>query len=182
MELPTVNEDGTGIKNLYQANEKAARSMKSRLLRRLFSENCEWWKSGDVWDPRGQKYRRWSKAFLGACLVSLFVDPLFFFIPQIETGNQVCLEDGRTAKIVLTVIRSLIDAFYITHIVVRFKTAYVAPFSRVSGRGELVTNRKKIALRYLSHKAFWMNLWVALPIPQVLVLYLFLLQNRDTLS
>ncbi|KAL4309836.1 hypothetical protein GQ457_01G019940 [Hibiscus cannabinus] len=53
-------------------------------------------------------------------------------------------------------------------IFVRFRTAYVAPSSRVFGRGELVIDPSKIASRYL-HKDFWLDIIAAQPLPQVLV-------------
>lgn len=67
----------------------------------------------------------------------------------------------------LTIIRSAVDVFYFIQIVVRFHTAYVAPSSRVFGRGELVIDSSKIAKRYL-YKDFWLDLLAALPLPQVL--------------
>ncbi|XP_039687060.1 protein CNGC15c [Medicago truncatula] len=45
---------------------------------------------------------------------------------------------------------------------------YVAPSSKVFGRGELVLTYSKIALRYFS-KGFWLDFIAALPLPQVLI-------------
>ncbi|KAF5930985.1 hypothetical protein HYC85_031858 [Camellia sinensis] len=58
--------------------------------------------------------------------------------------------------------------FYIIQIYVRFCTAYVAPSSRVFGRGELVIDYSKIVSRYL-RKRFWIDVIAALPLPQVLI-------------
>ncbi|MQL99907.1 hypothetical protein Taro_032638 [Colocasia esculenta] len=69
---------------------------------------------------------------------------------------------------VLTLIRTLADVFYTLQIVIRFRTAYIAPSSRVFGRGELVIDPSKISSRYLS-KCFWIDLIAALPLPQFLI-------------
>nr|KYP68544.1 Putative cyclic nucleotide-gated ion channel 15 [Cajanus cajan] len=65
-------------------------------------------------------------------------------------------------------IRSVADVFYMIQILMKFRTAYVAPSSRVFGRGELVIDSSKIATRYLS-KGFWLDFIAALPLPQVLI-------------
>ncbi|XP_044505270.1 protein CNGC15c-like isoform X2 [Mangifera indica] len=132
--------DGTQIPETSTKNSekevsgKARKFLKTRVLSRVFSEDFEGVKRR-ILDPRGQTIRRWNKIFLIACIVSLFVDPLFFYLPTIY---------------------------------IRFRTAYVAPSSRVFGRGELVIDSSKIALRYLK-KAFWIDFTAALPLPQLLI-------------
>ncbi|KAL7226048.1 hypothetical protein ACSBR1_021231 [Camellia fascicularis] len=66
------------------------------------------------------------------------------------------------------VIQDLSDVFYMIQIYVRFRTAYVAPSSRVFGRGELVIDTSKIAARYL-RKSFWIDAIAAMPVPQLLI-------------
>ncbi|XP_057996185.1 protein CNGC15c isoform X2 [Hevea brasiliensis] len=68
----------------------------------------------------------------------------------------------RWTKIVL--VACLVSLFIFIH----FQTAYVAPSSRVFGRGELVIDSKKIAVRYLKQH-FWIDLIAALPLPQLLI-------------
>ncbi|KAF8033253.1 hypothetical protein BT93_D1998 [Corymbia citriodora subsp. variegata] len=147
-------------------NHKTGKSLKAKVLCRVFSEDYERVKS-NIFDPRGQTVQRWNRIFFMACLVSMFVDPLFFLVPSID-GNNMCLEDASALKISLTIIRSVVDAFYTAQIFVRFKTAYVAPSSRVFGRGELVIDSKKITLRYLS-RGFWIDFFAAIPLPQLLI-------------
>ncbi|XP_048139279.1 protein CNGC15b-like [Rhodamnia argentea] len=178
MGLPTVNQDGLSDLNpnedspsqnlalIKSTSQKAGEFLKSKVLCRVFSEDYEKVKN-KIFDPRGQTVQGWNKIFLMACLVCLFVDPLFFFIPSVN-DNYLCLYDGFGLKILLTVIRSIADVFYIIQVVVQFHTAFVAPSSRVFGRGELVIDYRRIASRYLrSH--FWIDLYVALPLPQVLI-------------
>lgn len=78
------------------------------------------------------------------------------------------MDISQSLEIALTVVRSTVDTFYMIQIFVRFRTAYVAPSSRVFGRGELVIDPSKIASRYL-HKDFWLDLVAAVPFPQMLI-------------
>ncbi|KAF3965901.1 hypothetical protein CMV_009952 [Castanea mollissima] len=119
-----------------------------------------------ILDPWGPVLNRWNKIFLLACLLSLFVDPLFFYLPVAK--EEACIENMESLEVAITIIRSMIDAFYVVQIFVRFRTTYVAPSSRVFGRGELVIDPSKIASRYL-RKDFWLDLVTALPLPQKLI-------------
>ncbi|XP_042488034.1 protein CNGC15c-like, partial [Macadamia integrifolia] len=146
--------------------EKVGGSFRSKLLPRVFSEDHER-KKKRILDPRGPVIRRWNKIFLGACLISLFVDPMLAYLPEVEI-TELCVAKGMSLKVALTIIRSIADLFYFVNIFIRFQTAYVAPSLRVFGRGELVIDPTKIALRYLA-RSFWIDLVAALPLPQVLI-------------
>uniref|UniRef100_UPI003F7783BC Protein CNGC15b n=1 Tax=Medicago truncatula TaxID=3880 RepID=UPI003F7783BC len=138
-----------------------------RVLSRVFSEDYKRVKRRRrIFDPRGQTIHQWNKIFLVACLISLFVDPLFFYLPIVQ--DEVCIDIGIAVEVFLIIIRSIADVFYVIHIFMRFHTAYVAPSSRVFGRGELVIDSSKIASRYL-HKGFFLDFIAALPLPQVLI-------------
>ncbi|TYK14285.1 putative cyclic nucleotide-gated ion channel 15 isoform X1 [Cucumis melo var. makuwa] len=177
--LPTINGggvtkiiyniDGTQIPELSgkrtAASRKSGRSLRAKVLSRVFSEDYERVQR-KILDPRGQVIRRWNKIFLVACLISLFVDPLFFYLPVVR--DKVCIDIGVSLEVVLTTIRSIADVFYTIQIFIKFRTAYVAPSSRVFGRGELVIDPCKIAIRYLRH-GFWIDLIAAVPVPQVLI-------------
>lgn len=117
-----------------------------------------------ILDPRSQVVQQWNRIFLFICFVSLFLDPLFFYLPIVR--SEQCIEIRRNAEIILTVLRSFADVFYLIQIGVRFRTAYVAPSSRVFGRGELVIDLSKISSRYFAN-SFAVDLVAALPLPQV---------------
>lgn len=151
-----------GSSNKVQ-NDAKGKTFHKKGLSRVFSEDYEFVEKL-ILDPRGPIMNRWNKFFLVACLVSLFVDPLFFYLP--EAKRDVCIGVSVHLEITLTVIRSLADAFYFFRIFVRYRTAYIAPSSRVFGRGELVIDPSKISSRYLQ-KDFWLDLVAAQPIPQV---------------
>ncbi|KAL5709947.1 Protein CNGC15c [Ranunculus cassubicifolius] len=142
-------------------------SLKAKVLSRVFSEDYgRVVKRNKVLDPRGPVIRRWNKIFLVTSLISLFLDPLFFYLPRVH--HQTCIHMEIPLQLLLTVTRSIADVFYWIQISFRFRTAYVAPSSRVFGRGELVIDTSKIAKRYL-YKWFWLELVAALPLPQVLI-------------
>lgn len=163
------NVDGTPLpepcRRKFDKEIGRAKSLKAKVLSRVFSEDYERVKN-NILDPRGPTIQRWNKIFLVACLSSLFVDPLFFYLPAVQ--HNVCIRYGVIPEIVLTVVRSAADIFYMIQIFVRFRTAYVAPSSRISGRGELVIDSSRIAHRYL-RKGFCIDIIAALPLPQLLI-------------
>jgi cyclic nucleotide gated channel len=142
---------------------KAAKSLKAKVLSRVFSKDYEKAEK-KILDPRGLIIRRWNNIFLVACLVSLSLDPLFFYLPVVH--DEVCIAIAVPLEVILTLIRTLADVFYMIQIYIRFHTAYVSPSSRVFGRGELVIDSSKIAMRYLK-RGFFIDLIAALPLPQV---------------
>ncbi|KAK4481076.1 hypothetical protein RD792_011946 [Penstemon davidsonii] len=166
MTLRTINKGkGAPLFNLKSTEIHANNPVQDKKLSRVFSEDYKIVQK-KILDPRGSFLSRWNKCFLISCLVSLFVDPLFFYLPSVE--EDACMRGSVPLETVLTLIRSLVDAFYFIQIYVQFRTAYIAPSSRVFGRGELVIDSSKIASRYL-HNGFWLDLLSALPLPQLLI-------------
>ncbi|KAI4341937.1 hypothetical protein MLD38_026606 [Melastoma candidum] len=89
-----------------------------------------------------------------ACLVSDFIDPLFLYLPR--ASRYACIRSSVFLEVVLAVISFVVDMFYVIWIFVRFRTAYVAPSTRVFGRGELIIGHSKIATRYMC-MSFWLE-------------------------
>lgn len=162
---PTVDVGVAHISRLSCHKPNLGKSLNREVLSRVFSEDYE--KTNKrILDPRGTYIQQWNRIFFMACVISLFVDPLFFYLPKVNL--QVCVEIESPLDIILTVIRSFTDLFYLFHMFLQFRTAYVAPSSRVFGRGELVIDPEKIASRYL-RKDFWIDLICALPLPQIIL-------------
>lgn len=69
------------------------------------------------------------------------------------------------SSVAITSVRSIFDLFYAFNILVKFRTAFVAPSSRVFGRGELIMDANQIANRYLKSD-FIIDLAAMLPLPQ----------------
>ncbi|KAG0464589.1 hypothetical protein HPP92_018753 [Vanilla planifolia] len=106
--------------------------------------------------------------FLISCLVAIFVDPLFFFLLSARK-EQKCLVFNWSLATAIAVVRSATDFIYLLHMLLQFRLAYVAPESRVVGAGDLVDEPKKIAKHYL-HGYFLLDMFVVLPLPQVMIL------------
>ncbi|XP_050215579.1 probable cyclic nucleotide-gated ion channel 14 isoform X1 [Mercurialis annua] len=138
---------------------------------KVFPDNHEPWRERII-DPASDLYLQWNRVFLFSCLLALFVDPLFFYIPSVtNSGVTSCMSTDLNLGITVTCFRTFADIFYILHVVVKFRTAYVAPSSRVFGRGELVMDAKKIAMRYLKSD-FLIDFIAALPLPQVVIWFI----------
>ena len=118
-------------------------------------------------DPNKNFARQWNKIFLLSCLVALFLDPFFFFVPALAKDNK-CINLRRQLLVVVTTLRTVTDAFHLFHMALQFRMAFVAPSSRVFGRGILVVDSMSIAMRYL-RKDFWLDIISVLPIPQVFI-------------
>lgn len=125
-----------------------------------------------ILDPGSGLVLQWNRIFLFSCLVALFVDPLFFYLPSMAVNGSgagsspSCMTTDLNLGIVVTCFRTVADVFYLLQLVVKFRTAYVSPAFRAFGRGELVTDPKRIAMRYL-RSGFFLDLLAALPLPQV---------------
>ncbi|KAJ8748558.1 hypothetical protein K2173_003459 [Erythroxylum novogranatense] len=118
--------------------------------------------------PQGRFLQKWNKIFVLACVIAVSIDPLFFYIPVVD-ANEKCLGLDKNMEIIACVLRSVVDALYVLRIVFQFRTGFIAPSSRVFGRGELVDDPKIIAVRYLK-RYFIIDLLSVLPLPQVVVL------------
>ncbi|XP_057851427.2 putative cyclic nucleotide-gated ion channel 8 isoform X3 [Cryptomeria japonica] len=161
-----------GLKNI-------GRSLRFGVSREVFSEDL---KSSDkkIFDPQDKFLQKWNKIFVISCLAAVSVDPLFFYLPVINNDSE-CLDIDDNIAIIATVLRTITDIFYLMHMALQFRTAFIAPSSRVFGRGELVIDPIKIAKRYLS-TYFIIDILAVLPLPQVLgaCWYFLALERRDT--
>ncbi|CAN8284083.1 unnamed protein product [Cochlearia groenlandica] len=120
-----------------------------------------------IFDPQDKFLLLCNKLFVASCILAVSVDPLFLYLPFINDKAK-CVGIDRKLAIVATTLRTVIDSFYLFHMALRFRTAYVAPSSRVFGRGELVIDPAKIAKRYLQ-QYFIIDLLSVLPVPQIIV-------------
>lgn len=134
---------------------------------KVFPEDYEPWRKR-ILDPGSKIVLQWNRVFIFSCLVALFVDPLYFFLPSLGGNTESsCVKTDFHLRIIVTCFRTVADIFYLLHVIIKFRTAFVAPSSRVFGRGELVMDPKKIARRYI-RSDFFIDLIATLPLPQVL--------------
>lgn len=121
-----------------------------------------------ILDPGSEIVIQWNRVFLFSCLMALFMDPLFFYLPSVvNRGKSSCMTIDLNLGISVTCFRTVADVFYLLHVIFKFRTAYVSRSSRVFGRGELVMDKKLIARKYLKSE-FFIDAIAALPLPQVL--------------
>lgn len=118
-----------------------------------------------ILDPQGSFLQEWNKIFVITSVMAVSVDPLFFYIPVIVDTEQ-CLKLDGNLQIIASVLRTFFDLFYVLHIIFQFRTGFIAPSSRVFGRGELVNDPRAIMTRYLS-SYFIIDVLSIIPLPQV---------------
>ncbi|KAM0944507.1 putative cyclic nucleotide-binding domain, Ion transport domain, rmlC-like jelly roll [Dioscorea sansibarensis] len=121
----------------------------------------------NVLDPQGAFLQRWNKIFVLSCVIAVSVDPFFFYIPVVNF-KDICIDLDKKLAVTASVLRTFTDIFYILHIIFQFRTGFVAPSSRVFGRGVLVKDPSIIARRYLS-SCFLIDILAVLPLPQVVM-------------
>lgn len=131
-----------------------------------------------ILDPDSGVVMTWTRFFIFNCLVSLFIDPLFFYLPIIvvmdSTQKMSCTQVDQGLSKRIMILRTVSDLIYAVNIVTKFRTAFIAPRSRVFGRGELVVDGKEIAIRYFKSK-FSLDLLAALPLPQAILISIYFL-------
>ncbi|KVI10176.1 Cyclic nucleotide-binding domain-containing protein [Cynara cardunculus var. scolymus] len=154
------------------------RSMESHSLNRILSRGLGSGKK--TLNPQGKFLQKWNKIFVLSCVIAVSVDPLFFYIPIVKDDKK-CLDLDKKLQITASVLRSFTDIFYIVHIIFQFHTGFIAPSSRVFGRGVLVEDAWEIAKRYMS-SYFLVDILAVLPLPQVFgaFWYLFSIERETT--
>ncbi|XP_022770564.1 cyclic nucleotide-gated ion channel 1-like isoform X1 [Durio zibethinus] len=171
---PSLNAAMDGLRRVFEKSSERVRSLKKPISFRSSGNKPTKEKAlgkgsrNRILNPQGQFLQTWNKMFLLSCAIALAVDPLFFYIPVID-GRRKCLNLDDRLEITACVLRTFIDVFYILHMIFQFRTAFVAPPSRVFGRGELIEDPRAIAKRYLS-KYFFFDFLAILPLPQVVIL------------
>ncbi|KAL1535884.1 putative cyclic nucleotide-gated ion channel 7 [Salvia divinorum] len=142
------------------------RSLKSGVTRAVFPEDLKV-SEKRIFDPQDTSLLLWNKLLVISCILAVSVDPLFLYLPVFQP-EKMCLHIHNSLAYTTITLRTVIDVFYFVRILLQFRTAYIAPSSRVFGRGELVIDPKEIASRYI-HRYFFVDLFSVLPLPQVVV-------------
>ncbi|KAM3382641.1 cyclic nucleotide-gated ion channel 4 isoform X1 [Capsicum galapagoense] len=130
--------------------------------------------SWKVTDPRAPWVQEWNRVFLLVCATGLFVDPLFFYALSISESCMCLFIDGWFA-VTVTVLRCMTDALHLWNMWLQFKMhkfrlhegENTSSHPRIHHEKSL---RRSVALRYLkSKKGFFFDLFVILPLPQIVV-------------
>ncbi|WOL08665.1 putative cyclic nucleotide-gated ion channel 5 [Canna indica] len=122
-----------------------------------------------IFDPQDKFLILMNRLFVISCILAVSVDPLFFYLPiKDENEKSACLGIDRNLAVASTTVRTVIDCFYLIRMALQFRTAYIAPSTRVFGRGELVIDPAQIAKQYLRSN-FIIDFVSILPLPQIVV-------------
>ncbi|KAF8400518.1 hypothetical protein HHK36_013817 [Tetracentron sinense] len=165
-----------GMRKGSEGLKSLGRSLKFGVSRAVFPEDLKV-SEKKIFNPQDKFLQLWNRLFVISCILAVSVDPLFFYLPVINHESN-CLGIDRKLAITTTTVRTIIDAFYVIHMALQFRTAYIAPSSRVFGRGELVIDPAQIAKRYLRWY-FIIDFLAVLPIPQVVV-WIFLHRSKGS--
>eukprot|EP00250_Pteridium_aquilinum_P026681 c33415_g1_i1 orf=551-2575(+) len=120
-----------------------------------------------VVDPNTKFVRNWNKFFVIACLIAIFLDPLFFLLFSVDQ-EYLCITFNTTFATVVTVLRSVTDIIYFMHMLLQFKLAAIVPKANTSGLSDLIDDPKEVACRYL-RGWFLLDIIAVLPLPQIML-------------
>ncbi|CAA0831368.1 Cyclic nucleotide-gated ion channel 1 [Striga hermonthica] len=167
---PRISSIIDGIRSGVSRSSKRIKSLRNWSLHGYYysPSNSKPTKMTKILDPQEPFLQRWNKIFVLACIVAVSLDPLFFYIPVVD-GERRCLSLDKRLQIIACVLRTFIDFFYVFHIYLQFRTGFIARYTMVFGRGELIVDPKAIAKRYLSFY-FIIDVLSIVPLPQVVIL------------
>ncbi|WCJ30112.1 cyclic nucleotide gated channel 5 [Euphorbia peplus] len=155
-----------GIRKGSEGLKSIGRSLRFGVSRAVFPEDLKV-SENKVFDPQDKFLLLCNRFFFMSCILAVFVDPFFFYLPLFDESDN-CLGIDRNLAIPTTTLRTVIDAFYLIRMALQFRTAYIAPSSRVFGRGELVIDPGQIAKRYI-RQYFFVDFLSIVPLPQIMV-------------
>ncbi|GJY58948.1 probable cyclic nucleotide-gated ion channel 5, partial [Tanacetum coccineum] len=155
-----------GIRKGSEGLKSIGRSLGFGVSQAVFPEDLKV-SEKKILDPQDKFLLMWNKFFVVSCILAVSIDPLFFYLPVFDK-SKTCLGIDRKLAIIATTLRTVVDAFYLIHMALEFRTAYIAPSSRVFGRGELVIDPAQIAKRYLKWY-FIIDFLSILPLPQIVI-------------
>lgn len=153
-----------GMKRGSEGLMHMGRQLRTEITRAMFPEDLKV-SEKIIFDPQDKSLLLWNRLFVISCILAVSVDPLFFYLPIVDHPSS-CLGIDQNLAHTSTGVRTFIDLFYLLRMGLQFRTAYIAPSSRVFGRGELVIDPAQIAMRYLQ-RFFFVDFLAVLPLPQV---------------
>ncbi|KAB1205052.1 Cyclic nucleotide-gated ion channel 1 [Morella rubra] len=117
--------------------------------------------------PDGSFMKTWHEILLVSCVLAVFVDPFFFYLPRINDDNKCIVLDKRL-EVAAICFRSITDMIYVVNIVLQFLCPYKIKDPHDIGRTRIHTKPQEIRKKYLS-TYFVVDILAILPIPQVVI-------------
>ncbi|CAL9753873.1 unnamed protein product [Musa acuminata subsp. burmannicoides] len=157
-----------GLRKGSEGFKLLGRSLRFGTSKEVFPEDLKV-SEKKIFDPQDKFLIHMNRLFVISCILAVSVDPLFYYLPiKDENEKSICLGIDRKLAVVSTTLRTIIDFFYLIRMALQFRTAYIAPSTRVFGRGELVIDPTQIAKQYLRSN-FVVDFLSVLPLPQIVV-------------
>ncbi|KAJ9535309.1 hypothetical protein OSB04_un001584 [Centaurea solstitialis] len=122
-------------------------------------------------DPRSDWIQDWNRVFLLVCATGLFIDPLFFYTFSISEACMCVFLDGWFA-VTVTALRCVTDALHVWNMWLRFKMSrwwHHHRRRRMSHDDGGVARTKAARIITKAKKGFFFDLFVILPIPQLVL-------------
>nr|WGM80994.1 CNGC1 [Fragaria x ananassa] len=125
----------------------------------------------------------WNKILITSCVIAVFFDPLFFYIPY-TSEEKKCMGNDERVQTPALIFRSVTDIIFLVHIIYQLYVAIKFAHSRVSEDESLVFRYESVSREQMiqfakafSHKLSWRSfltdVFAILPIPQLLIVGLF---------
>lgn len=165
-----------GLESGSDKVKRFTRSIRSCSLKKFLADDEVSRKK--ILDPQGSFLQKWNKIFVLSYVIAVSLDPLFFYIPIVDDEKKCLdLDHWKSQPVFYVPLRTY---FTFSHIVFQFRTGFIAPSSRVFGRGVLIEDSWEIAKRYLS-SYFIIDILAVLPLPQVFGAFWYLFSiERET--
>ncbi|KMS99338.1 hypothetical protein BVRB_2g045670 [Beta vulgaris subsp. vulgaris] len=121
----------------------------------------------EVFDPNSEFIVKWYKLTFVVGLINFVMDPMFLYVLTFSNSSGlVVLNYDLPLGATLAILRTLGDFFLILGIMVKFRTAFEAPGSKLFNRRKLILEPRLIALKYCK-STFMVDLLAVLPLPQI---------------
>nr|GEX87399.1 hypothetical protein [Tanacetum cinerariifolium] len=137
-------------------------------------------------DPRCSWVQEWNRGFLLICAMGLFVDPLFFYTLSISEACMCVFIDG-WLSVMVTVLRCIMDMLHVWNMWLQFKMSrWKSSLPRKQHRARSTREMRgqnvvSLLVRVVKNR-FSFDLFVILPIPQVVSIDVFIVfMNEQTI-
>ncbi|XP_034221179.1 cyclic nucleotide-gated ion channel 1-like isoform X2 [Prunus dulcis] len=134
------------------------------------SASKKWPTAKEIFDPQGAFLPLWNKIFVIACVVAVSLDPLFFYIPNINEQYK-CLGKDKKLRTTALLLRSLMDLTFVIHMAHQIRvTEKIVASEQVARRGKADwLCRRQELVRAIPWFSILVDFLAALPIPQVAI-------------
>ncbi|XP_034220503.1 cyclic nucleotide-gated ion channel 1-like [Prunus dulcis] len=134
------------------------------------SASKKWPTAKEIFDPQGPFLPLWNKIFVIACVIAVSLDPLFFYIPNINEKYK-CLGKDKKLRTAALLLRTLMDLTFVIHMVHQIRvTAKIVASEHVSRRGksDWLCRRREL-VKAMPWFSILIDFLAALPIPQLAI-------------